>query len=241
MTFLKATAAASALLLTASAATASTILIDDFDLFQEVVDVPVDVGDENSNTVGPDASILGGFRTLTVATNPAGNEGSELRSTGLGSGFNPPSALVFSNDATQSGTAIVIYGEDAGGSALGDLTMGGVLDKFFFEVLSADLDGTTLVTEVKDTGTGVSSVTEVLDATFSPFTAFSAFTGDADFTSVGSLTFTFDTGDIKDFDGALGSISVVPLPLSALLLLGGLGGLAGVSVASKRRRKSATA
>ena len=29
--------------------------------------------------------------------------------------------------------------------------------------------------------------------------------------------------------------------LSALLLLGGLGGLAGVSVASKRRRKSATA
>ncbi len=62
----------------------------------------------------------------------------------------------------------------------------------------------------------------------------------ADFTSVASLSFTFN-GPITDpttFDGSISSISAVPLPLSALLLLGGLGGLAGTSVMSKRRRKA---
>lgn len=47
-------------------------------------------------------------------------------------------------------------------------------------------------------------------------------------------------GSTPKFDGNLSSITVsaIPLPASALLLLGGLGGLAGMS-AAKRRRKSA--
>ena len=138
MTFLKATAAASALLLTASAATASTILIDDFDVRQTVEDLPGSNPNEGTASGG---SILGGVRFMSVRTSPTdlvtdpGNPqpiaGSSLESTGV-SALPSSDTLKFNNDSGQTGVAVVKYGLVAGGAALGDLTMGGVLDKFFF-------------------------------------------------------------------------------------------------------------
>ncbi len=235
MKILKISALIGATMLAAPTAMASSILIDTFDVFQEVVDVPTGT-DVNSSQVGPEASILGGFRTLTVMTDPVGNEGSILRSTGAASGFNPPNALTFSNASGQRGVATVVY--DGNGAGLGDLTgPSGLLDSFFFEVLDADLAGTVFRTTVVS-GANSSTFSENFDATFDPFTRFSSFDPIIDFTNVASLTFEFDTQGIANFDGALGSISVVPLPASILFLLGGLGGLAGVSAASKRRRKA---
>ncbi|MFZ5965211.1 VPLPA-CTERM sorting domain-containing protein [Thalassococcus sp. BH17M4-6] len=217
--------------LTAPVAMAAPILIDSFDAFQEVIDVPTGT-DVNFSTV-TDASILGGSRFMSVTTDPTGNEGSTLRSTGT-SGFNPEGALTFANDPGQRGVATVSYGVAAGGIALGDLTDGNTNDKLFFEVLSADLNGTTLETTVTD-GDSSASITETFDATFNPFTSFSLFAG-IDFGNVQSISFVFDTQDVRSFDGSVGSISAVPLPASALLLLGGLGGLAAFG---KRRRRKA--
>jgi hypothetical protein len=60
--------------------------------------------------------------------------------------------------------------------------------------------------------------------------------GDFNWEQVGALAFSIEALT-ENYDGTLGAISVVPLPASAWLLLGGLGGLAGVSAASKRRRR----
>jgi hypothetical protein len=57
-----------------------------------------------------------------------------------------------------------------------------------------------------------------------------------DWTDIGALAFAVESRS-PEFDGAIGSISVVPLPASAFLLLGGLGGLFGMSSAAKRRHR----
>ncbi len=242
MNFLKISALVGASMLAAPTAMAASILIDDFTDVQEVRSTP-DGGFNEVDTLGG-LSVRGGFRTLSVSTDPqngggtAPPAGSVLKSTGFqGIPGQADNVLRFSNQDQQRGIASVTYGIAAGGAALGDLTLGGVLDKFFFEVLSADLTGTMFSTQVTDGGGGTDTFNEFLDATFNPFTNFSEFSG-VDFGDVASLTFTFNTLQIESFDGSLGSISVVPLPASILFLLGGLGGLAGVSTVSKRRRKA---
>lgn len=74
--------------------------------------------------------------------------------------------------------------------------------------------------------------------TFDTTLRLNEFTADAgfDWSDIGALAFSVESLT-TEFDGALGSISVVPLPASAFLLLGGLGGLAGMSTASRRRRR----
>lgn len=237
MKFLKVTALVGASMIAAPAAMASTIMIDDFDVFQRVQDVP-NGGFSNNDLITGQATIFGGSRELSVTTTPNNGTqpigGSVLESTGAG-GLPVSDALTFSNSSGQTGLATVVY--DGNGGGLGDLTNGGLLTKFFFEVLSADISGTIFTTTVvSNTGTG--TFTENVGATFNPFLEFSEadFAG-VNFGNVTSLTFTFNSNGVDSFDGTLGSISIVPLPLSALLLLGGLGGLAGASSVSKRRRK----
>lgn len=235
MNMLKITLAAGVVALSASTATAATIMIDSFETFQQVADSPTG-GIPTSSTINGDPTILGGSRTLSVDTTPdnppATTFGSSLTSTGA-----PNSQLIFNNNDGQEGLATVVYGVDAGGAALGDLTDGGTNDKFFFEVTSGDLPGSIYTATVTDTSANSFTVSELLVPGFSPFQAFADFVG-VDFTDVASLTFTLDSNGVDSFDGSIGSISAVPLPASALLLLGGIGGLAGFGASKRRRRKS---
>ncbi|NBB81435.1 MAG: hypothetical protein GVY36_18675 [Verrucomicrobia bacterium] len=236
MNMLKVSLAAGVVAMSASTATAATIMIDSFDTFQQVADSPVLPGAPNTSTVNGDPTILGGSRELTVDTTPdnapATNFGSSLTSTGA-----PNTQLIFNNNDGQQGLATVVYGTDAGGAALGDLTDGGTNDKFLFEVTSGDLPGSLYTATVTDTSNASFTVSELLVTGFSPFQAFADFTG-VDFENVASLTFTLDSNGVESFDGSIGSISAVPLPASALLLLGGIGGLAGFGASKRRRRKS---
>lgn len=236
MNFLKLSLAAGAVALSATTASAVSIMIDDFDTFQKVADGPVLPVIPSSSTIAA-GDVLGGFRTLSVVTTPTGTLlGSQLTSTGLG--VPNPSALQFSNSAGQTGLATVSYGVAAGGGALGDLTGAmGENDRFFFADVSGDLIGATFSATVTDGSMNSATVTELLGPGFSPFQLFSDFTG-VDFTDVASLTFTLNSSGVSSFDGQIGSISAVPLPASALLLLGGLGGFAAFGSAKRRRRKS---
>jgi len=226
MNMLKVSLAAGVVAMSASTATAASIMIDNFDSFQRVESDPSGFPSTDTDSFG---DVLGGARTLDVLTNPSPIAGSTLQSDN--------GILQFNNADGQQGLATVVYGEDATGVALGDLTDGGTNDKFFFEVLSGDLPGTLYTATVTDTFLNSFTVSELLVPGFSPFQAFADFTG-VDFENVASLTFTLDSNGVDSFDGSIGSISAVPLPASALLLLGGLGGLAGFGASKRRRRKS---
>lgn len=234
--FTTAVSAAALVALTAPAGMAASIMIDDFNTFQQVADSPILPGITSSSTI-PAGDVLGGDRTFTVSTNPSNppltNFGSSLTSTGL-----PESRLIFNNNDGQQGVATVDYGIAAGGDALGNL-IDGTNDKFFFDVLSGDLPGAFFSATVTDIFANSFTVTELLVPGFSEFQAFSDFIG-VDFTNVASLSFSLDSNGVDSFDGSIGSISAVPLPASALLLLGGLGGFAGLTAANRRRRRKET-
>jgi len=252
MNMLKISALVGASMLVAPTAMAKSILIDDFDVFQQVADAPT-VGLSASDDIVGQATILGEARRLETTNVPGGLGGSSLISTG-GSGFLPANSLRFNVDSGE-GTATVTYGIEAGGNALGDLTLGGVLDRFLFSDIVGDLAGASLLSTMTSTTNDVFSFLEPLAPGVASTTKFSGFSlnGDGvtfatltDFSSVASLSFKF-TGPKDDpntpnneatFDGSISKLSVVPLPASILFLLGGLGGLAGVSAASKRRRKA---
>ncbi len=265
MKMLKLSALVGATMLVAPSAMAATILIDDFDVFQRVVDDPDGLFPNQSSVggIGVDAenSILGGARELEVEVNPSPSTGSvTLTSTSVvGSGpagttFTPSQVLRF-NVQDGRGTATVTYGIAAGGSSLGDLTDNETNNKFLFDGIVGDLAGTALTSSITTGGGDVFSFLEPLSPNPSATTSFFDFSLDGlgvtfatlnDFKDVASLSFTFlgpeddpNTPNAENtFDGRISSLSVVPLPASILFLLGGLGGLAGVSAAAKRRRKA---
>lgn len=248
MKILKLSAVMGAAMLAAPTAMASSILIDDFSVFQTAADIPSAPGGETSLATG--AGLFGGSRFFEVenTSTPAGAGGATLTSTGnglpIGQQQIPENTLIFSTDTSQTAIATVIYdgrvdADTPATFAAEDLTNGGVNTKFFFDLVedTPNFVGATFTTTVTDASNNTATFVELLDADFSEFTSFSNF-GGIDFTQVTSLTFSFDTNALAGFDGGISSISAVPLPLSAFLLLGGLGGLVGVSTVSKRRRRA---
>ncbi len=219
--FSTALAVVAATALIAPAANAVTI-IDDFTTFQRVEDAPS--GFPNASVVlAPEA--IGGTRSMSVATNPVGDIAGTVLEADSG-------ILSFSNQDGQVGIGTVSYS-----FASTDLTSGGVDDRFFFALNSFDLVGAANFTlTIEDAAMNVGVFTEALDAMFDPFLRFVDVVGPVDFTQVTSLVFEIES-TTNSFDGSISSISVVPLPASALLLLGGLGGFAGVSASAKRRRR----
>lgn len=223
---------AAALTLTAMPAFAVTYL-DDFSFNQYVEDVPT-AGETNSTTVAG-TGFLGDTRTLAIKTGPG---------TGTIQG-NPSGAavfqtfggnLLFSNEAFTTGTATLQYNN------IGDLTLGGKVDGFKFNILEG-FDSGAVFNAFATSGGNTISYEEDLDLTsplFTPFLTFAQFAnGDDtfDFANVATLTFTI-TSNQNQIDGGLSGIELtevapVPVPASGLLLLGAFGG-----VAALRRRKA---
>ena len=222
--------AAALVALTAPAGMAATIIIDDFTTSQRVSDT------DGPNTLvdvfAPEA--IGDRRDMFVTTDQKPRiGGSVLESNG--------GLLSFSNASNQTGEATLVYdglaGAGLGGASGLDLTDNGTNNRFLFSDPDGDLPGTFFLATVTDINGASSEYDELFDLTLDPFLRFSEFTGLAEFDKVASITFTFDTRDVANFDGSISRISVVPLPASALLLLGGLGGFAGLSAANRRRRR----
>ncbi len=229
-----------AALLLATSANAATVLLDDFNSNQVVVDLPT--GMQQSASQLADASVLGGFRDIQAVTDDGVENATQVavRAGTLG----------FSNTAGQSGTGFLTYdGDDDAATVdtdgLGgfDLTFGGLGTGFVFDVLFSDAS-LLLTINAWDTGTGFSS----FQATFPALTSgvfagsFDAFVGDADLSNLGALQFVAGGNGVQNLDAQINSIGVnveeappvVPLPASALLLGGALAGAAAFG----RRRKA---
>lgn len=226
-------AASAAILATGSQAAAATIthVIDTFDGTQWVSDKPHSSGTP-SNHSEISAGVLGDYRELAV-TNTAGTGGemeTELRVAG--------GSLSFSNIDGAQGTGTLTY-DGTGNTGLGGislLTANTVNPYFFFEPGVFDNEAYFSAT-VTDTHGNSATYGETITTGFDPKLYFSAFTG-VDFSSLNSLLFSIDSAGNFSVDGSIKEIRVeaspVPLPASALLLLGGIGGLSAL-----RRRKKA--
>lgn len=232
----------SATMAVGGAASAATVVVDSFDTYQKVQDLPD--GSNPTNSMLADGSVLGGNRFLTADNVVPGN------STGATSMKSENGSLDFDNGAGAKGTGTVAYGQVGGsGTALGDLyALSGSSTSadpyFFFSLGTFDNNADARFFAIVEAGNGTFTYSEDISGPgFNPQLYFSQF-GGADFTDVISITFgisTADTATRTDYDAALdGSITqidlvgAVPLPAGGLLLVGGLAGLGLL-----RRRKSA--
>ena len=241
---LLAATASVALLVGGTPLLAATLLIDNFNDAQSVQDAP-----GAGTQVGPTANIIGGYRDLLAESDaPEDQEGATELAAVNG-------MLTFNNDAEITGRGWVTYdganlvGNDplnVDPAGLGGIDFfDGAGAGFLFEIIAVDLPGIFIKIRAWDIFNNMVTYAESLPAgggnPFVPLAAFSG--GPIDWNQVGALQFFAQTGegnDVPALDGAIGSISVetgvVPLPASALFLLGGFGALGALR---SRRRKTA--
>ena len=221
---MKTTLLAAALAAAPLAASAATLVIDDFTSTQIVADRSIEPAYPSiSEAAGP--TVVGGFRELTVRTlNGGGVFASTLSSNASGEG-----RLNFSNQSNQRGVGTVLYdGEGSAGLGGLDLTFGGGT-RFAFAVQNADAAMT-----IRSTVTDTSGASSMLERTFPGSIAgsrisfaFADFAGVADFASVDAIAFTFSGP--QDLDASFDRIVVagspaapVPLPAGGALLAAAL-------------------
>jgi len=251
----------------ASAATATTIeiMIDDFSVNQFLSAGPGE-NPATSTVTGPEANIIGGVRHMKVETDPTTPAGTFLSAfEGVLDFANAPENtgtgwLVYDGTDDRDGLAEpatvagLSFGATVNPTGLdADLLMGFPTGFFRFSATNFDQEfpGSLLFSAFAwDMGGNTVGFFEAIDPlTFSPILGYDEFRADwndpasglggFDWGSVGALAFRIDSVE-QGFDGQIGPITAhpIPLPASALLLLGGLGSLAGWSVAAKRRRKT---
>lgn len=208
----------------ATGASAATVLLDDFDVDQSVFDNPAG-GQVNTSTIN--AGNLGGTRELTVDANVA--PGAQLGASVIIEN----GSINFNNDNSVASDVELTYGN----FGTFDLTQGGLGTGFIYEGVNTD-NGFEFDVVVTDAGGMTSQFRTIVPGNIGDldlFRSFDEFTGSADLTQVTMIE--FDVASNGEEDASLDSvgISVVPVPASGLLLLGGLAGAAAVA----RKRKSA--
>ena len=222
-----------ALVVAPIAASAATILIDEFTSSQVVADAPI--GSYSRTSEVADAAVLGGYREITVRK---GGRGGPFATT-MSSNAGGERRLNFSNQSRSAGTGTVLY-DGRGHAGLGgvDLAMGDADARFRFTVKNADAS-MTVASTVTDTAGGTSTLTQAFPRTIEGSAiifAFADYAGDVDFASVDSIAFTFSGPADLDasFDRLMAlnnEVTTVPLPAGGALLAGGL-----LALASRRRR-----
>ncbi len=216
-------------------ASAVSLLIDDFVTAQRVSDVP-GLGLVNVSQAASPTS-LGGYRDLSVSTGGASADATDLRAEG--------GILSFSNNALEVGEGFITYDGDDDPATVNTTGLGGENfligpSPFFdFEVISSDADLYISVTAWDMSGE-TAFYEETLPplnqlVTQLPLSQFTLSSAGFDWSDIGALQF-YVRAPGPNLDGALSTITLnaVPLPASALLLMGGLGGLAAFGGRRKR-------
>ena len=204
------------------AASAATILIDDFRSTQIVADRPVEGFPRRSEAFDP--SVIGGYRDLVAKTL---NRGGPF-ATSLTTNQADEALLNFSNQSNQRGVGTVRY-DGKGLSGLGgvDLSMGGANRGFEFVVENADAE-LTITATVEDTAGSTSMIEKIFPREIksqSVILLFADFTGTASFSAVNAIEFAFSGPQDLDASFERILVSAVPLPAGAVLLGAGLLGL----------------
>ena len=251
-------AASAALLVGAGHASAAVVTIDTFDeTDQAVADDPI--GDRSQASAENASEVVGGERDLYVLANPSDQDGAATLVVDDDPEDPSDGVLSFNtNSGFQAGGWVVYDGDDNNPNPFApDLGLDGV-DKtglngldlfdgplgnpgFLFEVVRVDL---SLLVEIMawDMSGETTTFSAPVVAGGTPLAPFSAFSSNPDFdwNNVGALQFFASSNGVDSVDAAISSISVdtgvIPLPASALLLLGGLGGLSAFGMRRKRSR-----
>ena len=229
-------------MLGAGSAQADPIIIDDFSVNQLVGLEALEPAVFSSSQVGPDGSIIGGFRDIEAMGDADSLLETRIEATG--------GALNFSNATGTTGSGTIVWDGDDDPTEVDEDGLGGIdltggawpLDRILVEIISADLPGLELEFTIYDLNNGVSSLSQTFaQAITTPETAtflFDNFSGNADFTNVGAIKLEIDGP--PEIDAQFDMIEVgkevrgrVPEPLTSFWTLAGVSALAGLS----RKRK----
>ncbi|NEN90597.1 MAG: PEP-CTERM sorting domain-containing protein [Okeania sp. SIO3H1] len=226
-------------MLGAGSAQAAPIVIDDFSVGQDVGFQPIPTFIPSNSQVGPDGSILGGFRDMEVMGDADGLIETRMQATG--------GVLNFSNNVETNGTGMIVWDGDDDPTVVDEDGLGGIdltggvwpLDRILVEIISADLPGLELEFTIYDLDSNVSTLSQTFaQAITTPETAtflFDDFSGTADFTNVGAIKLEIDGP--PEIDAQFDMIKVekrrVPEPLTSLWTLAGVSALGGLSVKKK--------
>ena len=216
------------------AASATTLVIDDFTTRQVLADRPTQAFPKSSETSGP--TVLGGHREMAIKT--LKKRPGPFAST-FSSNLDGEELLNFSNQSGQQGVATLIY-DGPGSAGLGgiDLTVGrGKGFRFLVENADAAL---TIESVVWDSEGRRSSLEQTFPQTIVGERItfeFSDFAGRADFTQAETIRFVFSGPPNLDASFALLSVAPIPVPAGGVLLGTGLVALGTGASALRRRRR----
>ncbi|MDY7002721.1 MAG: PEP-CTERM sorting domain-containing protein [Cyanobacteriota bacterium] len=217
---------------------ANALLIDDFSVRQDTGLQPLP-SIPSSSQVGPDISIIGGFRDIEVMGDADDTIETRIRATGT--------ALSFSNDDGTTGFGTIVWDGDDDPTVLDPMGLGGIdltdhdgvaVDRLLVEIISADLAGLELHFNIYDLVGGVSTLLRdfgpIGDSVTEAF-LFDNFMGDADFTNVGAIELKISGP--AEIDARLAMIETgkrrVPEPLTSLWTLAGVSALGGLCAKKK--------
>ena len=237
-------------LLGAGSAQADPILLDDFEVEQDVGNLGLPGFIPESSQVGPDSSILGGFRDMQATGNADSFLENRLQVVN--------GALGFSNNADTEGTGIVVWDGDDDPTVVDTEGLGGIditnnngweLDGIWVEILSADLPGLELGFTIWDVDGNSSNISRLFNSPIllgeglEEYFLFEDFVGNADLTNVGAIQ--LEISGPEEIDAAIDLIQIgrphdsqdVPEPLTSLWALAGISALGGMSLKRKASNK----